>query len=148
MVDTESARAAGAAADPSLGDLVSQAAADLSILVRSEIDLAKIELRKDVRRFATIGVMGVGCFFAFNLVIVLLSFGLVYGLIRLGIWPWASFLIVAGVDIVMIGIAAGIAWINFRRVSGLKLTRKTVQEDLAIMNREDQATSAPAVEAR
>ena len=148
MVDTESARAAGAAADPSLGDLVSQAAADLSILVRSEIDLAKIELKKDVRRFATIGVMGVGCFFAFNLVIVLLSFGLVYGLIRLGIWPWASFLIVAGVDIVMIAIAAGIAWINFRRVSGLKLTRKTVQEDLAIMNREDQPTAAPAVEAR
>jgi hypothetical protein len=148
MVDTESARAAGAAADPSLGDLVSQAAADLSILVRSEIDLAKIELKKDVRRFATIGVMGVGCFFAFNLVIVLLSFGLVYGLIRLGIWPWASFLIVAGVDVVAIGIAAGIAWINFRRVSGLKLTRKTVQEDLAIMNREDQATGAPAVEAR
>jgi len=148
MVDTESARAAGAAADPSLGDLVSQAAADLSILVRSEIDLAKIELRKDVRRFATIGVMGVGCFFAFNLVIVLLSFGLVYGLIRLGIWPWASFLIVAGVDMVAIGIAAGIAWINFRRVSGLKLTRKTVQEDLAIMNREDQAAGARAVEAR
>ena len=148
MVDTESARAAGAATDPSLGDLVSQAAADLSILVRSEIDLAKIELKKDVRRFATIGVMGVGCFFAFNLVIVLLSFGLVYGLIRLGIWPWASFLIVAGVDMVAIGIAAGIAWINFRRVSGLKLTRKTVQEDLAIMYREDQATGAPAVEAR
>jgi hypothetical protein len=148
MVDTESARAAGAAGDPSLGDLVSQAAADLSILVRSEIDLAKIELKKDVRRFATIGVMGVGCFFAFNLVIVLLSFGLVYGLIRLGIWPWASFLIVAGVDMVAIGIAAGIAWINFRRVSGLKLTRKTVQEDLAIMNREDQPTAAPAVEAR
>jgi hypothetical protein len=148
MVDTESARAAGAAADPSLGDLVSQAAADLSILVRSEIDLAKIELKKDVRRFATIGVMGVGCFFAFNLVIVLLSFGLVYGLIRQGIWPWASFLIVAGVDMVLIAIAAGIAWLNFRRVSGLKLTRKTVQEDLAIMNREDQATAARAVEAR
>jgi hypothetical protein len=148
MVDTESARAAGAAADPSLGDLVSQAAADLSILVRSEIDLAKIELKKDVRRFATIGVMGVGCFFAFNLVIVLLSFGLVYGLIRQGIWPWASFLIVAGVDMVLIGIAAGIAWLNFRRVSGLKLTRKTVQEDLAIMNREEPATAAPAIEAR
>ena len=49
---------------------------------------------------------------------------------------------------VAIGVAAGIAWINFRRVSGLKLTRKTVQEDLAIMNREDQATSAPAVGAR
>jgi hypothetical protein len=148
MVNTESARAADAAADPSLGDLVAQAAADLSILVRSEIDLAKIELRKDVRRFATIGVLLVGCFFAFNLVIVLLSFGLVYGLIRQGIAPWASFLIVAGVDIVVIGLAVAIAWINFRRVSGLKLTRKTVQEDLAIMNREGQATAAPAVEAR
>jgi Putative Actinobacterial Holin-X, holin superfamily III len=148
MANTESARAAGAAADPSLGDLVAQAAADLSVLVRSEIDLAKIELRKDVRRFATIGVMLVGCFFAFNLVIVLLSFGLVYGLIRQGIAPWASFLIVAGVDIVAIALAVGIAWLNFRRVSGLKLTRKTVQDDLAIMNHEDQATGRPAVEAR
>jgi len=148
MVSTESARGAGAAADPSLGDLVAQAAADLSVLVRSEIDLAKIELRKDVRRFATIAIMITGCFFAFNLVIVLISFGFVYGLIRLGLVPWASFLIVAGVDMVLIGIAAGIAWLNFRRVSGLKLTRKTVQEDLAIMNREDQATAAPAVEAR
>lgn len=148
MIDTESVRAAGAAADPSLGDLVSQAAADLSILVRSEIDLAKIELRKDVRRLATVAIMIAGSFFAFNLVIVLISFGFVYGLIRLGLVPWASFLTVAGVDIVLIAIAAGIAWLNFRRVSGLKLTRKTVQEDLAIMNREDQATSAPAVEAR
>jgi hypothetical protein len=148
MVDTESARAAGAAAEPSLGDLVSQAASDLSILVRSEIDLAKIEMRKDVRRFATIGVIGVGCYFAFNLVIVLLSFGLVYGLIRQGIWPWAAFLIVAGVDMVVIGVAAGIAWLNFRRVSGLKLTRKTVQEDLAILNRENRAADAPAIEAR
>ena len=148
MVDRESARAAGAAADPSLGDLVAQATSDLSLLVRSEIDLAKIELRKDVRRFATIGVLFVGCFFAFNLVIVLLSFGLVYGLIRQGLAPWASFLIVAGVDIVLIGLAVGVAWINFRRVSGLKLTRKTVQEDLAIMSGKGQATDAPAVEAR
>jgi len=127
---------------------VAQATSDLSLLVRSEIDLAKIELRKDVRRFATIGILGVGCWFAFNLVIVLLSFGLVYGLIRQGLEPWASFLIVAGVDIVLIGIAAGIAWLNFRRVSGLKLTRRTVQQDLAIMNREDQPTAAPALEAR
>lgn len=148
MVDTESARAAGAAAEPSLGDLVAQAAADLSMLVRSEIDLAKVELRKDVRRLATIGVMIAGCFFAFNLVIVLISFGFVYGLIRLGLVPWASFLIVAGVDMVLIGIAAGIAWLNFRRVSGLKLTRKTVQESLAVMNRDEQATATPAVEAR
>ena len=101
-----------------------------------------------MRRLATVAIMIAGCFFAFNLVIVLISFGFVYGLIRLGLVPWASFLSVAGVDIVLIAIAAGIAWLNFRRVSGLKLTRKTVQEDLAIMNREDQATSAPAVGAR
>lgn len=148
MVDTESARSAGAAADPSLGDLVAQATTDLSTLVRSEIDLAKIELRKDVRRLATVAVMIAGCFFAFNLVIVLLSFGLVYGLVKAGLDAWASFLIVAGIDVVLIGIAAGIAWLNFRRVSGLKLTRKTVQEDLAIMNREEPATAAPAIEAR
>src|SRR5580704_4123985 len=137
MVQTESARPADGAAEPSLGDLVALAVKDLSKLVKWEIDLAKIELKADLRRLVLSAVLLAGSAVAAFLVVVLLSFGLVYGLIRLGIWPWASFLTVAGVDVVLIGLATGIVFINVRRLSGLARTRKTVQEDLAIMRRED-----------
>jgi uncharacterized membrane protein YqjE len=148
MVQTESARSAGGAADPSLGDLVALAVKDLTKLVKWEIDLAKVELKADLRRVALSVVLIAGSAVAGFLVLVLLSFGLVYGLMRLGIWPWASFLIVAGVDVVLIGIATGFVFINVRRLTGLAMTRKTVQQDLAIMRRDDEATAAPAVEAR
>jgi hypothetical protein len=148
MVQTGSAPPADGAAAPSLGDLVTLAVGDISKLVRCEIDLAKLELKADVRRVLVSLVLLLGSFFVLNLVLVLLSFGLVYGLIRNGLEPWASFLIVAGADIVLIGIAVGIVWLNFRRLDGLKRTRKTVQEDLAVMNREEGTAAVPAVEAR
>jgi hypothetical protein len=138
MVGTESARSADGAADPSLGDLVALAVKDLTKLVKWEIDLAKLELKADAKR---VGLAG--C-----LVLVLLCFALAYGLMTLGIWNWAAFLIVAGVGVLVIGLAAGIAFLKVRKLSGLKRTRKTVQEDLALMHRDEEATAAPAVEAR
>src|SRR5215471_7064942 len=91
--------------EQSLGDLVALAAKDVSQLIRYEIDLAKTELKGDAKRVglaATLGGMDafVGC-----LVLVLLSFALVYGLIALGIYPWAAFLIVAGLEVLVAAIA-------------------------------------------
>ncbi len=148
MVGTESARSPNGAAEPSLGDLVALAVKDLSKLVKWEMDLAKLELKADVKRLGLAGAMlgivaFVGC-----LVLVLLSFALAYGLMRLGIWDWAAFLIVAGVGVLFMGSASGIAWRKMRKLDGLKRTRKTVQEDLALMHRDEEATAAPAVEAR
>lgn len=148
MVHTESAPSADGAASQSLGDLVTLAVDDLSKLVRCEIDLARLELKKDVRRLGVAGVMIFGCALVANLVLVLISFGLVYGLIKVGLDAWASFLIVAGIDIVLIGIAAGIAFLNFRRIEGLKRTRKSVQEGLTILNRQEEEAAVPAIEAR
>ena len=52
-----------------------------------------------------IGVAGfVGC-----LVLMLLSFAFAYGLITLGIWGWAAFLIVAGVYVLLAGLAVLVA---------------------------------------
>jgi hypothetical protein len=148
MVGTESARSPNGAAEPSLGDLVALAVKDLSKLVKWEIDLAKLELKGDVKRLGMAGAMlGVGAFTG-CLVLVLLCFALAYGLMTLGIWNWAAFLIVAGVGVVVIGIVAGIALLKMRKLNGLKRTRKTVQEDLALMHRDEEATAAPAVEAR
>jgi Putative Actinobacterial Holin-X, holin superfamily III len=148
MVQTESAHSPDGAAEQSLGDLVSLAVKDLSKLVKWEIDLAKLELKADVKRLGLAGaLLAVGAFTG-CLVLVLLCFALAYGLQTLGIWSWASFLIVAGVGVLVIGAAAGIALLKMRKLSGLKRTRKTVQEDLALMHRDEEPATVPAVEAR
>jgi hypothetical protein len=148
MAQTESARTADGAAEPSLGDLVALAVKDLSKLVKWEIDLAKLELKADAKRVGLAGAMLAVGAFAGCLVLVLLCFALAYGLMTLGIWNWAAFLIVAGAGVLVIGIAAGIAFLKVRKLNGLKRTRKTVQEDLHLMHRDEEGTAAPAVEAR
>ncbi len=124
--------------DQSLGDLVALAAKDVSQLVRYEIDLAKTELKGDVRRVgmaaAGIGVAAfVGC-----LVLVLLCFAFAYGLIALGIWPWAAFLITAGVCVLLAGTAVGIAVTRLRHLSGMRKTRETVTEGLGMLRHDGQ----------
>jgi len=122
----------------SLGDLVALAAKDVSQLIRYEIDLAKTELRGDVQRVGlAAGLGGVAAFVA-CLVLVLLSIALAFGLVALGIWTWAAFLIVAGAYVLFAVLALGIAYLKLRRVSGLSKTRKTVTEGLGLLRQNGQ----------
>jgi uncharacterized membrane protein YqjE len=125
------------AAKESLGDLVALAVSDISQLVRYEVDLAKLELKTDARRLgigATLFGMAafVGC-----LVLMVLSFAYAYGLHAAGIWLWASFLIVAGTYVVLAALAVLIAITRFKRLTGLRKTRSTVSDDLAMIKREE-----------
>jgi uncharacterized membrane protein YqjE len=147
MVESQSARPASAS-DQSLGDLVALAVKDLSKLVRSEIDLAKLELRDDLKRAGIAGGMLALAAFVGCLVLVMLSFAYAYGLITVGIWPWAAFLIVAGTYVLVAAMAVGFGTLKVRRMSGLRRTRKSVQENLALIHRDEEPTGAPAVEAR
>jgi len=122
----------------SLGDLVALAAKDVSQLVRYEIDLAKTELKDDVQRIGLAAALsGVAAFVA-CLVLVLLSIALAFGLVALGIWAWAAFLIVSGVYVLFAALVLGIAYLRVRRLSGLNKTRKTVTEGLELLRHEDQ----------
>jgi hypothetical protein len=122
----------------SLGDLVALAAKDVSQLIRYEIDLAKTELKGDVQRIGLAGALvGVAAFVA-CLVLVLLSIALGFGLIALGIWAWAAFLIVSGVYVLFAALVLGIAYMKVQRLSGLKKTRETVSEGLGILGRDGQ----------
>ena len=120
----------------SLGDLVALAAKDVSQLIRYEIDLAKTELKGDVRRIGLAGALGGVAAFVACLVLVLLSIALAFGLIALGIWPWAAFLIVSGAYVLFTALVLGIAYLKLRRLSGLKETRKTVSEGLGVLGRD------------
>ena len=124
--------------DQSVGDLVALAAKDISQLIRGEISLAKIELRGDLKRVVLAVVLLAMSAFVGCLMLVLLCFAFAYGLMTLGIWSWASFLIVAGVCLLLIGLAALIAILRVRGVTGLRTTRASVQETITALRGSDQ----------
>jgi len=146
MVHSETPGPAGG--DQSLGDLVALAAKDVSQLIRYEIDLAKTELKGDARRVG-IAVAGFGlAAFVGCLVLVLLCIALAFGLVALGIWPWAAFLIVAGACILLAGLGAGLAIVKLKRLSGLRVTRKTVTEGLGMLRHDGQQPAIAATDAK
>jgi putative superfamily III holin-X len=134
----------------SLGDLVALAAKDVSQLIRYEIDLAKTELKDDVQRIGLAGALGGVAAFVACLVLVLLSIALAFGLIALGIWAWAAFLIVSAAYVLFAVLVLGIAYLKLRRLSGLKTTRKTVTEGLGILRHDGQQPNGqqPEIAAR
>ena len=136
MVRSETPQPAGA--EQSLGDLVALAAKDVSQLIRYELDLAKAELKNDAQRVGLAVVLVGMAAFVGCLMLVMLSWALGYGLITLGIWTWAAFLIVAGVWALVGVIAIGIAVLRVRHMSGLSKTRQTVTEGLEMLRTEVQ----------
>jgi uncharacterized membrane protein YqjE len=137
-------QSAGDADDQSLGNLVSLAVKDVTQLVRYELDLAKLELKADARRLGIgAALLGVAAF-VICLVLMLLSFAFAYGLITAGIWSWAAFLIVAGTYVLLAGLAVLIGFTKVRKLSGLRKTRSTVHDDLALIRRDDGGAAASA----
>jgi uncharacterized membrane protein YqjE len=125
------------AAHESVGDLVSLAVSDITQLVRYEVDLAKIELKEDARRLGIGAVLlGVAAFVG-CLVLMLLCFAFAYGLMAIGIWGWAAFLIVAGTCVVLAGLAVLIGITRFKNLTALHKTRATVSDDLAMIKHND-----------
>jgi hypothetical protein len=131
----------------SLGDLVAIAAKDVSQLVRYEIDLAKSELRADVKRAAITGALFGFAAFIGCLVLVLLTFALAYGLHAAGVpgggGLYTCFVYAAVILVLVAGILAGLALLVMRRFSGMKQTRKTVTDDLGMLRRRDSASATP-----
>jgi uncharacterized membrane protein YqjE len=147
MARSTASQAPGNNSELSIGDLVAQAIRDVTQLVKFEIDLAKMELRDDARRLGLAAALAAIALFTGCLILVLLCFAFAEGLIALGIYPWAAFLIVAGVCLLLAAIALLIVYIKVRGITGLRRTKKSVQEDLALLKREEETPTPPAVEA-
>jgi hypothetical protein len=157
MVRIAGARSTGARAtsgDPSpsdqesLGDLVALAARDVSQLIRYEIDLAKSELRADVKRAAMAGALFGFAAFIGCLVLVLLTFALAYGLKAAGIpgggGLYMCFIYAAIICVLVAGALVAAAIFGTKKFSGMRQTRKTVTEDLGMLRRRDANGSISA----
>ena len=131
--------------DRSVGDLVSEAVSDITRLVKYETDLAKSELLADVRRIGVSAGLTATILVTSFLMLAMLCFALAFGLQTLGVWDWASFLIVAGVLVLLAAAFAGIIYLLIRRLDRLRKTRETVQSDIAMLRRDETAGPPAAI---
>lgn len=111
-------------------DLVTEVARKASALVRKEVELAKAEVRADLRteiKMASgLGVAGLCAIFTVQLLLT----AVVLALMEAGVLPgWAAALVVAAV-VLALGTAVGL-WGWARRVrKPLDTTRRSLQEDV------------------
>jgi hypothetical protein len=132
--------------EPSLGELVALATRDVSLLVRQEINLAKVELARQ----AVSATLGIGC--------LALAAGLgLCALIAITIFlgeliTWAgverfwAYLLTAALYLVIAGALALFGVTRFRRLSPPERTIQTVRDDIAWL-RNPTATPATATPA-
>jgi uncharacterized ion transporter superfamily protein YfcC len=110
--------------EQSLGALFADASRDLSKLVHDEIELAKAEIRRDVKNGATGGAMFGAAAFVVVLAVILLSIAAAYGLVALGLHPGWAFLIVAAVYLV---VAVVLALVGKKAVSKVGPPTRTIR---------------------
>lgn len=108
--------------DPSIGDLVKDATAQMSTLLRAEVELAKVEITRDVKKGLTGSV-----YFILAMVVLLYStffmFFFLAELLDTWLWRWASFLIVF---ILMLLTTAVFALLGYRKVHRIRGPQETI----------------------
>jgi hypothetical protein len=144
MADPAVRRTSSGVADQSIGDLVSVATRDISQLVRYELDLAKLELKADAKRLGVGAALGAIAAFGGCLLLMLLCFALAYGISTAlgGGWLWLAFIIAAFGCLLVIAIAAFIAWRMVKRVGGMKKTRRSLADGASLLHRGKGKASA------
>ena len=114
-------------ADPSIGDLVKDATAQVSTLVRAEVELAKAEITRDVKKGLTGSV-----FFVLALVVLFYStfflFFFIAELLDTWLWRWVAFLIVFLLMVVTTAVFALLGYLKVRRIRGPQQTIESVGE--------------------
>jgi uncharacterized membrane protein YqjE len=144
MEEDSMARSAKPQSDQSLGELVAQAAKDISQLIHYEIDLAKSELKFDVRRLVIAALLGGFCALAGCLVVIMLCFGYAYLLHSAGApgGLGGAFGFTALTIAVLAALGAFIAYRRVRGITRLRRTRKTVADDISMLRRSGGAGKA------
>ncbi|TWD81032.1 putative superfamily III holin-X [Kribbella amoyensis] len=116
--------------EPTIGQLVADASRDLSTLVRSEVELAKTELKKTAVAAGTGAGMFGGAAFLGLLAIILLSIAAAYGLTALGLHPGWAFLIVAGFYLLVAAVLVLIGRSQLGKAKGPQRAIETSKESV------------------
>jgi Putative Actinobacterial Holin-X, holin superfamily III len=122
--------------EPSVGTLVQSAMADVSTLVRSEIELAKAEVGKSAKKAG----IGAGAFGAAGVVLAFSGFffGIAFAefLTWLGLERWISYLIVWFLLVVLAALAALFGRRTIRKIEKPERTLETLSDLPDVLHRE------------
>jgi uncharacterized membrane protein YqjE len=126
------------AADQSVGALVRDASTHLSTLVRAEIELARIEISRDVKR----GVRG-SIFFVIALTVILFSLffffiALAELLADVGLYRSLSYGIVFIAMLLFAGLFGFLGYKKVRGIKGPKRTMSTMRDNASAFKRDDK----------
>ena len=129
------------AQDKSLGELVATATSDISTLLRKEVELAKVELKAEVKNAGKgAGAFGAAGFLGL-LALLFLSIALAYGLAKIfGNHVGVGFLVVGLLYLIVAGVAALIGKKNLSKIGAPQKTIGTIKDDVAFAK---NPTSAP-----
>lgn len=118
------------ATEASLGDLLSRVTEDVNQLVRSHVELAKIEIKEEATRASKGAGMLTGAAVAAYLTLLLLSFAAAWGLAEV-MEPGFAFLIVGAVWAIAAAVLASIGRKKLRQAHAVPPKTKTeIQEDV------------------
>jgi hypothetical protein len=121
--------------EQSLGALFATASRDLSALVHSEIELAKTEIRVDVKNGVAAGAMFAATALLGLLALILLLIAAAYGLVAAGLPRAVAFLVVAGVLLVIAGALAFVAKRAVAKVGPPERTIRTTKDFATFLKR-------------
>lgn len=113
--------------EPSIGDLIKDATTQMSTLVRAEVELARAEITRDVKK----GLTGSVFFIAALVVLFYSTFFLFFFLAELldsWLWRWVAFLIVFALMVVTTVVLALLGFLKVRRIRGPRQTIESVKE--------------------
>jgi MFS family permease len=120
----------------SIGELVKDATAQVSTLVRAEVELARAEITRDVKK----GLTG-SLFFVAALVVLFYStfffFFFLAELLDNWLWRWAAFLIVFGIMVVATAVLGLLGYLKVRRIRGPRQTIESVKETREVFTSHD-----------
>lgn len=125
------------APDRSLGELVAQLGDDLSGLLSTQVEIAKVEIKQEATKAAKGSGMLAGAAVVALIAAVLLSVALAWGLAE-SLDPWAGFLIV-GLIWAVGGVILGLA--GKKHLDATKVPEQTIAEIKADKNLAQSITS-------
>ncbi|MEM6106339.1 phage holin family protein [Mycobacterium sp. 050272] len=113
--------------EPSIGDLIKDATTQASTLVRAEVELARAEITRDIKK----GLTGSVFFIAALVVLFYSTFFFFFFLAELldnWLWRWVAFLIVFALMVVVGAVLALLGYLKVRRIRGPQETIESVKE--------------------
>ena len=117
--------------EASLGELVANATRDLSSLVHQEVELAKVEIKRDVAAAGKGAGMFGGAGFLGVFALVFLSISAAYGLHWLGVPLGCSFFAVGLIYVIVAGVLAMSGKKSLTKVGPPEKTIETLKDDAA-----------------